>query len=161
MTTAILQGHRQCVRDFIDTVLEAHYNLGAARPTLAGLVACLTDEEITGPSRDEPLAVAPEFRQPHPTGWLRRDHGSAGVWAHLPDTGCYLHFPDRFAVRYKFEVSGDYAALSLQAAPPLPGFVFSENFVEVPIGRLIIDATLITILVLDHSPHQDVEILVS
>jgi len=160
MTTATLRGGRQHVRDFIAAVLEAHLDPASAPPTLGDLAACLTDEEAAGLPRDEPLTVEPEPHRPHPSGRLRRGDGG-DVWAHLPATGCYLHIPAGLAVRYKFEVSGDYTALALHATPQRPGLELSENFVEVPVDRLILDTALIVILVPDHSLRDDVEILVS
>jgi hypothetical protein len=159
MMIATLRGHRQHIREFIDAVLEAHMD-PSVHPTLGGLADCLTDEEPAWLPRDEPLAVEPECRVAHPAGRLFRT-GGGDVWAHLPETGCYLHIPGGFAVYYKFEISGDYAALALQASPQLPGPELSENFIEVPVARMIIDAAMIMILMPDHSRHNDVEILVS
>jgi hypothetical protein len=126
---------------------------------LGGLADCLTDETV-GLSRDEELSVEPEPYRPHPAGSLRRVNG-ADIWAHLPDTICYLHIPSGFGVRYKLEMCGDHAALSLQAAPLLPGLELSENFTEVPVDRLIIDPALVVILVPGRCNHGDVEIIVT
>jgi hypothetical protein len=159
MVTA-LPGHRYQVREFIDTLLEAHIDPAAGRPTLGGLVDCLSDEVPAGLPRDEPLAVEPGLDLPHPTGQLRR-RGGADLWARLPATGCYLHIPGRFAVGYKFDIFGAHVVLALRAAPQAPGLGLSENFAEVPVDRMIIDRAQITILVPDRYHHGDVEIRVS
>jgi hypothetical protein len=158
--TTTLPGRRQCIRDFIDLMMEAHFDPGAARPTLGGLVDCLTDEEPAGLPRGEPLAVEPLPYRPHPIGNLRRGDGD-DVWAHLPATDCYMHLPGEFAVRYKLEVCGGHTALALKVMPPLPEPELSENFVEFPLDRLIIDPVMIMILVPAGCLHDDVEIHVS
>lgn len=160
MTTPTLQGHRQCVRNFIAVLLEAHLDPASVRPTLGGLADCLTNEEADGLFRDEELFVEPEPYLPHPAGSLRRVNG-IDIWAHLPDTLCYLHIPSGFGVRYRFEMCGDHALLAFQAAAQLPGLELSENFTEVPIDRLIIEPALVTILMPGRYNHSDVEIIVS
>ena len=155
--TPALQGRRQHIRDFIDTLMEAHFNPTSDRPTLGGLADCLNDEETTGSSRDEKLVVDPESWRAYPTGNLRRGHGGIDIWAHLTDTQCYLHIPDGLEVRYKIEVSGDFAALVLQAMPEPPGLHLSENFTEFPIDRLILAPAMIVIYTTNHR-HEDVEI---
>jgi hypothetical protein len=159
MTTLTLQGRRQCIRSFIDTLLEAHLDPGSARPTLGGLADCLTDEATAGLFREEELTVEPAPYRPHPAGSLRRGAG-ADLWAHLPNTPCYLHIPGRFGVHYKLEMAGDFTSLALQVMPQLPGLELSENFFEFPVDRLIIDPALVMILVSDHYHHNDVEIQV-
>jgi hypothetical protein len=154
-----LQGRRRRIREFIDTLLEAHLDPASARPTLGGLADCLTDE-TSGLPRDEELSVEPEPYRPHPVGSLRRNNG-ADIWAHLPDTPCYLHIPSGLGVRYKFEMYGDHAVLALQAVPLLRGLELSENFTEVPVDRLIIDPALVMILVPGQCNHSDVEIIVT
>jgi hypothetical protein len=155
--TLTLQGRRQHIHEFIDTVMEAHLDPGAVRPTLGGLADCLTDE-TAGVPRDEELIVEPEDYQPHPAGRLYR-HDGADIWARLPDSPCYLHIPGSLEVRYKFEVSGDYVALALRASRA-PGLELSENFTEFPVDRVIIDPGLVVILMSDHCEHTDVGILV-
>jgi hypothetical protein len=160
MKAPTLQGRQRRIRNFIDTLFEAHLDPESIRPTLGGLADCLTDEETTGLPRDELLAVEPEPYRPHPVGKLRRGDG-ADIWAHLSDTGCYLHIPSGFVVRYKFEIYEAHAMLALQAAPQLRGLELSENFSEFPIDRLIIDPAMIAILMSDQRRHSDIEMPVS
>ena len=156
MKTPTLQGRQRLIRNFIDTLFEAHLDPESARPTLNGLAACLTDDEPTDLPCDEELTVEPEPYRPHPAGKLRRDAGH-DIWAHLPATSCYLHIPGMFVVRYKFEIYEEHALLSLQTAPQLRGLELSENFAEFPIDRLIIDPAKIAILMSDHKQHSDIE----
>jgi hypothetical protein len=159
--TITLPGRRHCIREFIDTLLEAHLDPGSVRPTMGNLADCLTNEEVADLPRDEELTVEPEPWRPHPAGQLRRNHGHADIWARVSNTGCYLHIPDKLAIRYKFEISGIYVGLSLQASPQLPGLELSENFTEFPVDRLILDPALVMILVPDGCQHSDVEIEIS
>jgi hypothetical protein len=159
MMTTTLHGRQQRIRDFIDIVFEAHLDPASARPTLGELADCLTDEETAGLLRDEAMSVEPGLCRPHPSGNLHRGPG-ADVWAHLPNTGCYLHIPGEFAVNYKFEMCDFHAALALQAVPLSRGLGLSENYAEFPISRLIIDPTQVMILVADHKKHRDIEITI-
>lgn len=159
MKTPTLQGRRQRIRNFIDTLMEAHLYPDSARPTMGDLTDCLTDEATVGLPRDEELTIEPEPYRPHPAGSLRRI-GGGDIWTHLVDTRCYLHIPDGFRARYKFEMCGDHAILAIQAAPSFPGLELSENFSEIPIDRLIIDPQLVVILMPDQYHHSDIEIIV-
>lgn len=160
MKTTTLQGRQRRIREFIDILFEAHLDPVSPRPTLGGLADCLTDEETTGLPRDETLSVEPEPYLPHPVGKLRRDAGR-DIWAHLPETRCYLHIPGMFVVRYKFEIHTEHAVLALQMAPQLRGLELSEDYSEFPIDRLIIDPEMIAILMANQRQHSDIEIPVS
>jgi hypothetical protein len=157
MTTSALPARRQHIREFIDTLMEAHLDPTSARPTLGSLADCLTDE-TAGLPRDEELVVNPEPYRPHPAGNLRRGHGG-DFWAHLPNSHCYLHIPDGLVVHYRFEISGGYVGLALETSQQ-PGLELSENFTETPVDRLIMDPSLVVILMPDSCKRRDVEIVI-
>lgn len=156
--TSTLRGRRQRIREFISAVLEAHQEPDAIKPTLGELAACLTDEVPADLPAGEELVVEPEPNRPHPAGHLRRRDGR-GVWAHVPGTGCYVCLSAGFDLRYKFEISGRFAAMVLQKLPAAQDLILSENYREVPVERLVIDPHTVVILAAQHR-HDDIELLV-